>query len=257
MVGVALALLIAAAAFAAPLARAELSEKGDLFVHFQGGIDPVVLPRTHRVPIAVTVQGTVKTFSGQQPPALRKIEIELNRNGRLETRGLPTCGYRRLVASSPAGALANCRDALVGEGAYKAKSAFPEQEAFPSRGHVLAFNARYRGRPAILAHIYGIHPAPATRLLVFYIHHSKGAYGTAITGELPPALNRYGYAQAFAFGFFRRYVYRGKARSYLSAACPAPLGFSRAIFPFARVTAAFEDGRTLSSTLVRSCRVRS
>ena len=250
-----LALLLCATA--APSARAELSEKGDLFVHFQGGITPVALPRAHRAPIAITVQGTVRTLSGERPPALRKIKIELNRNGHLETRGLPTCGYRQLLASSPAKALASCGDALVGEGAYKAKSAFPESEAFPSRGHVLAFNARYRGQRAILAHIYGTHPAPATRILVFHVHHAKGTYGTVITGRLSPALNRYGYAQAIAFGFYRRYVYRGQARSYLSAACSAPLGFSTAIFPFARVTAGFEDGRTLSSTLVRSCRVSS
>jgi hypothetical protein len=41
-------MLIAAAllVLVVPLAQAELSERGDLFVHFKGGIAPSALPRT-------------------------------------------------------------------------------------------------------------------------------------------------------------------------------------------------------------------
>ena len=45
------------------------------------------------------------------------------------------------------------------------------------------------------------------------------------------------------------------ARSYLSAACDAPAGFPGASFPFAHASMTFADGRTLASTLTRSCRV--
>ena len=246
-----------ASALTAAIAQAELTERGDLFVRFAGGIDPNALPRTQLAPITVSVAGRITTLSGERPPALRKIRIELNQGGVLDSRGLPVCHYSQLVAASPAKALAACGDALVGDGAYDAKTAFPEQATFPALGHILAFNAIYHGHSAILAHIYGANPVPITRIVVFRIRRTGGTYGTVITGELPEAINHYGYVQGIALRLHRRYVYRGQPRSYLSAACAAPAGFPSALFAFARASMTFADGRTLSSTLTRSCKVSS
>jgi hypothetical protein len=249
LVAASLALLIV------PLARAELTERGDLFVRFQGGIAPNALPRTELAPIAVSVAGTVTTLSGERPPPLRQIRIELNRGGHLDPHGLPTCPYRALVAASPNQVMEACGDALVGEGVYAARTAFPEQAAFHSQGHILAFNAVYEGHSAILAHVYGGDPVPITRIIVFRIHRSGGTFGTVITGALPDAVNHYGYVAGISLRLFRRFDFHGSQRSYLSAACAAPPGFGRAVFPFARASMNFADGRTLSSTLTRSCRV--
>jgi hypothetical protein len=238
-----------------PLAHAELTERGDLFVRFKGGIAPKALPRTKLAPIAVSVAGTVKTLSGERPPALRRIRIELNRGGRLNPRGLPVCRYGELVAASPPQVLSACGDALVGSGAYDAKTAFPEQETFPSKGNILAFNAVYEGHSAILAHVYGHQPVPISRIIIFRIRHTRGTFGTVLTGNLPDAVNHYGYVVGLSLRLFRRFDFRGQQRSYLSAACAAPTGFPSAVFPFARASMSFADGRTLSSTLTRSCRV--
>ncbi|HUC07440.1 MAG TPA: hypothetical protein VMR96_05065 [Solirubrobacterales bacterium] len=239
----------------AATAHAELTERGDLFVRFKGGIDPTALPRTTLAPITVSVAGTVKTLSGERPPALRKIRIELNKGGQLNSHGLPVCHYNELVASSPAQVLEACGDARVGEGAYNAKTAFPEQDTFPSQGHILAFNGVYKGREAILAHIFGANPVPITRIIVFHIHRTGGTYGTVISGALPVTVNRYGFVVGIALRLHRTYTYRGQRRSYLSAACAAPSGFNAALFPFARASMTFADSRTLSSTLTRSCKV--
>jgi hypothetical protein len=247
--------VIAAALLIASIADAELTERGDLFVRFQGGIDPVALPRAQLAPITVSVAGTVKTLSGERPPALRDIEIELNRGGKLNSEGLPVCRYGQLVAASPPRAMRACRGALVGDGAYVGQTAFPEQATFPSRGRILAFNGIYRGREVIFAHVYGNDPVSITRLIVFYIHRRGGTFGTVIKGSLPDAVNHYGYVEEIALRLHRTYTYRGRRRSYLSAACEAPSGFSVAIFPFARASMTFADDRTLSSTLTRSCRV--
>jgi hypothetical protein len=40
------------------------------------------------------------------------------------------------------------------------------------------------------------------------------------------------------------------------AGCPAPSKFTAVSFPFARASFGFEDGRTLTSTLIRTCRVK-
>lgn len=254
----AVAVLIAACVCVlAPAAHSELTERGDLFVTFKGGIAPNALPRTKPAPISISVGGTVKTLSGERPPALRKVRIELNRGGVLDSRGLPVCHYGQLVASSPKQVMNACGAALVGEGAYLAKTAFPEQETFPSEGRILAFNGTYEGRGAILAHIYGGNPAPITRIVVFRIRRSAGTFGTILTGQLSDAVNHYGYVTGLYLHLFRRYVFHGERRSYLSAACAAPAGFGVATFPFARASMGFADGRTLSSTLTRSCRVSS
>lgn len=252
----ALAVLTVTLVFGAALANAELVERGDLFVKFEGGIAPTSLPRHANAPISVRVDGTVRTLSGERPPALRWISIAINRGGRIETRGLPLCRRSQIEAVSSARALAACRGALVGKGRFAAAVSFPEQTALPLQGRILAFNTRVRGRRAILAHIYGTDPFPNSRIFVFHIHETQGTYGTVLTAALPASINRYGYLKRIVLNLRRDFVRGGRQRSYLSAACAAPAGSRLAVFPFVRVAMTFADGRKLASTLIRTCRVR-
>jgi hypothetical protein len=251
-----LALTIATTTACATLAQAELTARGDLFVRFSGGIAPNALPRHARAPISVRVAGTVRTLSGDRPPALRGIAIAINRGGRLDAHGLPVCHQGQIEPSSTREALNRCGAALVGGGSYAADVAFPEQSAFPSHGRILAFNTVVDGRRAILAHIYAANPVPITRIVVFHIRETGGTFGTVLTGALPARLNRWGYLKRISLSLHRNFTYRGRPRSYLSAACDAPAGFPGAVFPFARASMTFADGRTLASTLTRSCKVR-
>ncbi|HET8566382.1 MAG TPA: hypothetical protein VFL77_07895 [Solirubrobacterales bacterium] len=240
----------------ASIAHAELVERGNLFVRFRGGIEPTALPRHVAAPIAVRVDGTVRTLSGERPPALRFISIAINRGGRLDTKGLPRCRRSQLEPATAKQALAACRPALVGEGRYLAALALPEQARFPLQGRMLAFNAVVEGRPAILAHVYGADPIPNSRVLVFHIRRTHGTFGTILTAALPIYLNRTGYLKKISLNLRRDFMYRGRRHSYISAACAAPAGFGSAVFPFVRVGMTFADGRKLASTLIRSCRVR-
>ncbi len=121
---------------------------------------------------------------------------------------------------------------------------------------MLAFNAVIDGRRAILAHVYGQAPVPNSRVFVFHIRRAHGTFGTVLTAALPASLNRNGYLKTIRLNLQRRFVYRGRRHSYLSAACAAPAGFSSASFPFVRVGMTFSDGRKLASTLIRTCRVQ-
>ena len=252
-----LATTIAALAICASLAHAELTARGDLFVRFGGGIAPNALPRDARAPISVAHHR-----HGQDPlgraAAGAAADLDRDQPGWAPRRARPAdlSPERRLEPSSSADALARCGAALVGGGSYDADIAFPEQSAFPSRGRILAFNAIVNGKRAILAHIYGARPVPITRVIVFHIRERTGTFGTVLTGALPERLNRWGYLNRISLELHRNFTYRGQRRSYLSAACGAPAGFPGAVFPFARASMSFADGRTLSSTLTRSCRVR-
>ncbi len=249
------ALVLLALLGGAALAHAELTGRGDLFVRFSGGISPRALPRETLAPISVRIEGTIKVPAGHQQPALRHIRIALNRGGRLSSRGLPVCRRRQIDSATPSQALAACGPALVGAGGIVARTAIADQTTYLLRGNLILFNSVAHGRPAILAHVYQSAPAPITRVIVFSIRRTGGTYGTVISAPVPPALNRNGYLKSIFLQLQRSYVFRGRPRAYLSASCPAPPGFPRATFPFARASMTFDDGRTLSSTLVRSCKV--
>lgn len=241
----------------AAVVRAELVAKGNLFVTFDGGIRPDALPRHSRGPIAVWVAGKVRTLKGDEPPTVRRITIGLNRDGHLETRGLPVCHKGDVDLLSSAEALQACRDALVGSGRYRARTTFPEQAQSPAHGKILAFNGKVNGRPVILGHVYGSDPAPSAGTIIFKIRHpGKGAFGTVLSGTVPASVARWGYLKRIRLELHRTYRYRGKRLSYLSAPCPAPRDLNRASFKFAFASMRFADGRVLSSTLTRTCRVR-
>lgn len=237
-------------------ALGELTQRGNLFVRFDGGIAPRALPRHALGPISVRIEGTIRTPAGGQPPALRQIEIALNRAGKLSAVGLPTCNRGRIETTTTSEALAACGTSLVGSGGIVARTSLPDQAATTVRAEVLLFNAVDAGHDALLAHVYQAQPTPLTRVVVFTIRHRPGTFGTVITGRLPSSLNRNGYLKSIFLQLERRYAFRHQPRSYISAACSAPGGFSTASFPFAKASMTFEDGRTLASTLVRSCRVK-
>ncbi len=254
-----MALLALAAALlgaCATLARAELTASGNLFVTFDGGIVPKALSRDSPSPVTVWISGQVRTLSGEKPPSLRELTIGINRDGRLETKGLPVCRRSEIDLVSSADALGACRDALVGTGMYRARSTFPEQAQTPSHGRILAFNGRVGGKPVILGHVYGVKPVPSTGIIVFSITHPHGTFGTVLEGKVPATLSRWGYLKRISLSLHRDYSSGGRRRSYLSAPCPAPHGLNRGSFQFAFAKMLFDDGRTLSSTLTRTCRVK-
>lgn len=252
-----LAVVVAlSAGILAATASAELTQRGNLFIRFDGGILPRKLPRHEPAPISVRIEGAIKVLPGESPPALRGIKIALNRAGQLNTQGLPVCHRQEIAVGNSAEAVAACGPALVGSGGIVARTTLPDQSATTVRGDLLLFNSIVDGQAAILAHIYQTRPVPITRIVVFEIQRKPGTFGTVITAEITPAIERNGYLKSIFLQLERRYTYRGRQRAYLSAACSAPAGFTVATFPFARASMSFDNGRTLSSTLVRSCGVK-
>ncbi|MGN6663092.1 MAG: hypothetical protein ACTHK6_02620 [Solirubrobacterales bacterium] len=239
-----------------PPADAELTAKGDLFVRFGGGISPHALPRSEPAPVAVRIEGSIRTARRQEPPPLRGIRIELNRGGRVDVAGLPTCTRPQVTGATLAQALEACGPALVGTGGFGGMASFPEQALAPVRGEILLFNSRTGGGPGVLGYVNQSYPVDFSRVVAFHIHRAAPPYGESITARVPPAVNRNGYLTSLYLQLRRRYLYRGRMRSYLSASCAAPPGFDAALFPLAKVSMWFADGRTLTSTLVRSCAVR-
>jgi hypothetical protein len=253
------AALLAAASLAtatAGSASGELAQVGNLQVSFNGGIAPVGLPRGEAVPVTVRTEGKVKTTDRSVPPKLERIVLAINADGRIQTKGLPTCSLGRLESLDSAAARKACGGAEIGHGNVTSRVSLPGQGAFASNGALLAFNGVVGGRPAILAQVASGAPLPLTYVIVFEVRKTSGTFGTELVGTLPAIASEYGYISAFDLTLGRTYTYKGEKLSYASASCPAPSGFPGATFPFARAAYEFAGGVKVSSTLVRECKVR-
>lgn len=255
-------LVLIAMAFATVLigggiARGEVSGDAQLRVSFGGHFVPKALPRDRDVPVRVNLSGAIRTPEGIRPPELRQITIAVNRYGRVDTRGLPTCPAGEIESTDSQAALARCRSALVGSGTIGAILESPSLKPFAVEGRVLAFSANVGGRRAILLHIHASSPVAATVVLVFKIRHpAQGKFGTVLTTRIPRIASDLGYVTDFSLGFGRTFRAGGERRSLISARCAAPAGFPGAIFTFARGVFSFAGGKQVTTTLARDCVVR-
>lgn len=241
---------------AATATQATVTQQGTLRVAFAGQLSPNRLPRTGLAPVAVSLSGQITTTDRSAPPQLRTITMAINRHGRLNPTGLPRCHFHQIQPASTAEAREACASSLVGTGSFQANVALPDQSPFPSNGRVLAFNGTLHGAPVIYAHIYGTEPVPISQLITFRIRRIEGTYRVVLAAALPRVAAEWGYVSGLRLTLKRTFPYHGSIHSYISAGCPAPKGFNAAVYPFARAAFGFDDGRTLHSSLTRSCRVR-
>jgi hypothetical protein len=248
---------LAVAALGGLAQAAEVTQKGNLRVAVDGRLSPHALPRVGTAPVAVSVAGKISTIDGTPPPQLRKLTIEINRNGRIDATGLPVCRASVIQTASNGRALAACGPALVGEGKFFGTISLPGSAPYPIEGKLLVFNASEHGHPALLGHVYSPHPFATSFVIAFQISANRqGTYGTTLTANLSKALGDKRNLTGLEMTLKRRYSYRGKSRSYISAGCPAPKGFPGAPFPLARTNFAFAEGTKLTSTLSSDCKVR-
>ncbi len=250
------ALLLAATILLATGASAERLVRGNLEISALGRIEPFRLPRTTPAPISIIVAGRLVTTDGSTPPQLKRMTIDVNRHGLLQSKGLGVCPPSRLVASSSQTALKGCRNALVGSGRFWAHIVLPDQRPYLTAGNLLAFNGREHGHPVLLVHVFTSNPFFSSFVVPFAIHKiHEGPYGTELTTSLPPALGSWGYVEQIKMTLKRIYDYKGRTLSYFNAACPAPKGFRGTVFPFAHASFFFSNAEPLEITLNRPCAV--
>jgi hypothetical protein len=252
---VALALIAALAAAGAAIASGEIAQSGNLWVAVEGKLKPSSLPRSGRAPVRVSVGSKIRTTDDSQPPRLRQLRVEINRHGQLETKGLPVCSRRKIQTATSGRAMSACRKALVGQGSFEADVSLATQEPYAAKAKLLVFNGRSKGKPALLGHVYSARPFTTSFLIIFQISEQRhGTYGTTLDATLPRTLGSWGVVTGIRMNLSRRYGSGKNRRSFLSAACPAPKGVSKVVFPLARTSFRFDGGRRVHSTVVRTCR---
>jgi hypothetical protein len=239
-----------AAAFAG-VASAEVIQLGNLRVEIGGSFKPKQLPRDRLAPISLRVDGTITTLDGSVPPGLEKMVIDFDRNGTLDTKGLPTCAANELENTLTEDALRKCEDALVGRGTANAIVDFPDQDPFDAPAPVLAFNGeRQGGNSVVIFHAFAHVPTPTTFVVPSVISSAPGrAFGKRVTVDVPPIAGGNGHLVEFHMKVERTWKRKGKKRSYLIAKCASG-------HFIARGDLRFSDGSMLEGSVVRECRAR-
>jgi hypothetical protein len=167
-----------------------------VIVSLDGGVSPLRLPRHRPAPIALHLEGGLRSADDSLLPRVTTVEI-----------ALPSPGI-----SPPAA----CRAPQP-----RSEGALPGQRAFAIHARLLLFNGDAKGgRPVVVLH--GYVPNPADRGGALRLRHRRGDFGTALIGRLPPALGPWVRFAHFELTVARHYRYQGRARSFLSGSCPAP-----------------------------------
>jgi hypothetical protein len=233
--------------------RADVTATHDTVIRFNSQILPRALPRSTLAPVGIRIEGHVQARKNREPAALNRIQLAINRAAHLDRAGLPVCDLSSIDPANSVAAMAACGDARVGYGRVRAESRFSNGKRYFFDGRTLLFNGRLaNGRPAILIHVFNSRP-PSSFVFPFTISHRKGRYATLLTANVK--ISRWSRITDFKFVLDRRYRYKGRQRSFFSASCPAPAGFSVGISPFVRATLSFGDGAESSVSVLGSCKV--
>jgi len=217
-IGVVLALIAAASAFAEP----EVVRVGNLFLRDNGGISPIKLPKHKRVPISANLNARYGTIDGSHPPAITSVIVDFDRTILVNAKGLPSCPRSQLTARSTADATRACRSSIVGSGDGEVEVAFPEQKPFTAKGPVTLFNGGvHGGTTLLLIHAYVAVPAPTAVIVTVKLTRiHRGHYGIHAVAQIPRIAGGAGSVTGFKLTIDRKFTYKGKEESYLTASCP-------------------------------------
>lgn len=226
-------------------------EVGNVVVVADGGFTPTTLPKKGLAPIKLHGYGKMSSKDGSTPPVLETITIWFDRNGEVETRGLPICTPGRLAATTTAAARKLCPGAIVGTGFGKAVVNFPESRPIPASSPITIFNgAPKNGNPTVLAHAHLTVPAPTTFVVPIEIQRvNDGRYGFKTVARIPKIAGGSGTPLYGRLEIGREWTYKGERLSYANAGCPDGRLQAKGKFRF-------KDGTVLQGTLFRPCKGR-
>jgi hypothetical protein len=213
---------------------------GNLDLTFNGGFTPKKLSKTKLTPIKLNVEADIATVDGTHPPALKEFNVQTDKNGAINVKGLPKCTSQKLQSQDTKHAEAICKSAIIGSGQATAEIAFPEQKPIPATSKIIAFNGGFKGGVTTLfVHAYLTVPTPAaivTTVKVKKIH--AGRYGLEAKSSIPKIAGGSGSVTHFDLLIDKKGV--------LSAKCPD--GKLQA-----HGTAVFTDGTRASAEVIRTC----
>lgn len=222
MLVLALSAALAVGLAAVASAKYDTFRAGDIILKADGGVSPKALPKTKMAPVTVHVKGIISSATpGAHPAAFREAEIDFDKNGTITTTGLPICKGSELEARNTKDALKVCGDAEVGKGSGKIQISFPEQKPIPVTAPITVFNGGTKGsKTTLYIHTFITVPVPSAVVTTVTIKKvKKGRYGLNTVSKVPVIAGGSGSVLAFDINFGKKYKYKGKPMSYITAKC--------------------------------------
>jgi hypothetical protein len=243
-ISAALALIVTGSAFAKP----QTFRVGNLILTDNGGISPTKLPKHKQVPVTANLSASVVTADRSHLPAAREVVIDVDKNIHVNAKGLPICKGSQLEARDTEAARRICGNAIVGTGSGLVEIAFPEQKPIMVPSPLTLFNGGVKGgTTTIFVHAFITVPVPAaivTTVKITSIH--QGPYGIHTIAKIPVIAGGAGSVTKFNLSVRRKFTYKGKKESFLTASCPTGHYLTKG-----RVL--FEDNTLIKITHVLPC----
>jgi len=215
--------------------------QGNLEFTFNGGFSPSTLPKKKLAPITLQASGSIKTLDGSHPPALKEVVLETDKNGAINTKGIPVCKSGQLQARDTKAAEKACGKSIIGTGQTAVEVQFPEQNPVLVNSKLLVLNGGTSGGKTTLF-IHAYFSAPVTGAIVTTVKIQKihnGRYGLKSVASIPKIANGAGSVKTFNLTINKKGV--------LTAKCPD--GKLQA-----HATSVFADGTKASAAIIRTCK---
>jgi hypothetical protein len=242
------AAIVASAAIAGPVGAPVTSADGNA-----QAVGSVIAPKNlfkktfTPASLEVTTKLTTTAPSGVPSPTTN-VQIDFDKNAKIFTKGIPTCDPSQLQNASTEVALQQCGKAKIGSGT--AEALLPVgSKVFPISPVVTAFNGVPKGgKPVVLLHTYATTPIQTVIVLVGTVeNYNKEGYGPRLNVEVPLLAGGAGAITYFNVKIDKKYKYKGKPASFLSAKCPSSKKLkTRSIFTF-------KDGQTTNPVYSQKC----
>lgn len=224
---------------------------GNLKMEIDGGFSPKALPPDKMAPINAWGSLSIATKDRTTPPVLKRFKVKFDKNGDVETRGLPHCTYRKLDDTPTVDARRFCGNAIIGKGMGHAVVELPDSRPIRAGAPLTIFNGPMQGGdPTVLAHAFMTYPAPTTYVVpIRILSINEGRYGHEINVRIPEIAGGWGTPLDGKVAVGRRWTYKGKRLSYIKARCRGGRLQARGFFEF-------KDGTKLQGQVFNRCRVK-
>jgi hypothetical protein len=209
------------------------------------------LPKNENAPIKLHGYAKFDTTDGTRPSPLRRLVLEFDKHGAVETRGLPKCSERKLEHTTTKQARKLCPGSIVGTGFGTGVVELPEQRPIKVSTPITIFNGPQKGgNPSVIGHGHLDYPGPTTYVVPIVIQKIRnGRYGFRTVADFPPIANDYGSALYGRIKIGREWTYKGRTLSFANAHCADGRLQARGEF-------SFKDGSSVQGTVFRPCKVR-
>ena len=245
--GAAVVIVAAAGAAQSPVLNAPDGNTQSIAISFT----PQKLSKKTAEPVTLDVTTATTTTDptankGAPVPAVEAV-VDFPKDIRIFSKGYPTCDAGLLQNTSTEAALEACKKAKIGSGDGTADLVVGER-IFPVTTAITAFNGiPVGGKPVILLHTYSQSPIQTTLVLVGAVSNlNKEGYGPRLDVSIPLIAGGQGAITGFHVKIFKKFRYKGKIQSYVSATCATKKLKGRGKF-------VFKDGESLTPELTGKC----